>query len=89
MGVMTCHTSNCTNIMCNDYITEYGYMCTDCQDRLIKFLINKSLTETIYWDSRTQIMNLLLEFKEIPIPQETDLTEGFIIARLYDLQILN
>lgn len=31
MGVMSCHRNNCTNIMCDTYIDEVGYICTSCQ----------------------------------------------------------
>ena len=30
MGVMTCSRRSCTNVMCDTYIPDVGYICDDC-----------------------------------------------------------
>lgn len=30
MGVMACRRMGCTNIMCDAYSSDYGYLCHDC-----------------------------------------------------------
>jgi hypothetical protein len=30
MGVMPCYRNGCTNIMCNRYNKNYGYICDEC-----------------------------------------------------------
>lgn len=34
MGVMNCHRNGCTNIMCDRYSDEHGYICSDCFEEL-------------------------------------------------------
>ena len=41
MGVMTCRRSSCDNIMCNTYITDIGYICTECQSEFKEYLTHK------------------------------------------------
>lgn len=31
MGVMSCSRKNCTNIMCDTYISNIGYICDECK----------------------------------------------------------
>lgn len=34
MGVMECRRNGCTNILCDRYSKEYGYICNDCFNEL-------------------------------------------------------
>lgn len=43
MGVMACDRRGCSNIMCNHYSSEYGYICNDCLGELM----NKAGSVTI------------------------------------------
>lgn len=36
MGVMTCRRNGCDNIMCDRYSSEYGYICHECFDELVR-----------------------------------------------------
>ena len=38
MGVMECSRNNCTNIMCDTYIDDIGYLCRDCQNEFKDYL---------------------------------------------------
>jgi len=35
MGVLACSRSCCTNIMCDRYSCEYGYLCDECFEELV------------------------------------------------------
>lgn len=37
MGVMSCCRKNCDNIMCDNYITNIGYICNDCLSELYNY----------------------------------------------------
>jgi len=41
MGVMPCHRHGCTSILCDTYIPEIGYVCSECQREFKNFLITK------------------------------------------------
>jgi hypothetical protein len=34
MGVLYCDRNGCTNIMCDHYSHEYGYICNECLSEL-------------------------------------------------------
>ena len=36
MGVMACNREGCRNIMCDRYSHEYGYICDECYEELIR-----------------------------------------------------
>lgn len=36
MGIMTCNRNGCNNIMCDRHSHEFGYICNDCFDELVK-----------------------------------------------------
>ena len=36
MGVMTCNRRDCENIMCERHSCEYGYICDECFDELVR-----------------------------------------------------
>jgi len=40
MGVRACTRKDCTNIMCDRYSTDYGYICDDCFEELISSLVD-------------------------------------------------
>lgn len=39
MGVMRCSREGCENIMCDRHNSEYGYICNECFDEFINYLI--------------------------------------------------
>lgn len=36
MGVLACERNNCPNIMCDRLSPEFGYLCDDCFNELVK-----------------------------------------------------
>jgi len=36
MSVLTCMRGDCTNIMCDRFSYEYGYICEECFDELCR-----------------------------------------------------
>jgi len=36
MGVMECSRKGCENILCGMYSSEYGYICGECFEELVK-----------------------------------------------------
>lgn len=38
MGVMECDRTCCTNTMCTMYSTMFGYICSECYQKLVEFL---------------------------------------------------
>lgn len=34
MGVMACDRRDCENIMCDEYSTDFGYICYECKTEL-------------------------------------------------------
>ena len=43
MGVMSCARKGCTNIMCDIYIPEIGYICHECQQEFKTYLDDKMI----------------------------------------------
>lgn len=43
MGVLACDRRDCTNIMCDYYHHEYGYLCYECVSELQEYLDNGNL----------------------------------------------
>ncbi len=46
MGVMSCSRKGCTNIMCDTYISDIGYVCSDCQLDFKEYLKNEEIEAT-------------------------------------------
>lgn len=65
MGVMACSVSNCTEIMCDTYIEDFGYMCSDCKERFKDYILRQP--DNKYFDSSAYLVDKLKEFKEIPV----------------------
>ena len=36
MGVMECSRKGCTNIMCDKYSSDFGYICNDCYNEMVE-----------------------------------------------------
>ena len=36
MGIKICYRKSCENTMCDRYSKEYGYICDECFDELVK-----------------------------------------------------
>ncbi len=36
MSVLQCSRKNCENVMCDDYIPNIGYICSECLSELIQ-----------------------------------------------------
>jgi len=36
MGVMSCNRKGCNNIMCDRHSNNYGYICNECFDELVR-----------------------------------------------------
>ncbi len=41
MGVLACSRSGCSNIMCDIYIPEIGYICHECKKQFREYMLNK------------------------------------------------
>jgi hypothetical protein len=39
MGVMHCNRKGCVHIMCDRYSEKFGYLCSECFDELIEFVL--------------------------------------------------
>jgi hypothetical protein len=48
MGVKTCSRGDCSNIMCDTYISGAGYVCYDCQNEFIEYAKSKSIGLSYY-----------------------------------------
>lgn len=38
MGVMSCSREGCSNIMCDTYVNDIGYICYECQKEFKEYL---------------------------------------------------
>lgn len=45
MGVMNCSRVGCSNIMCDTYVDDVGYVCYECTSEFKKYLSFKNSTE--------------------------------------------
>lgn len=43
MGVLTCSVRSCSNIMCDTYIPEIGYICFECQEKFKEYMSRKGI----------------------------------------------
>ncbi len=39
MGVMSCSRKDCDNIMCDTYISDFGYICGECKGEFKEYLV--------------------------------------------------
>lgn len=62
MGVKSCSRKGCGEIMCDTYVPEVGYVCTDCQAEFKIFLATKPLPIL----NELDISRALEEFMKIP-----------------------
>lgn len=44
MSVLKCDKRGCTNIMCDTYIPNIGYICDDCKDEFETYMDDKPKT---------------------------------------------
>lgn len=51
MGVKTCSKPGCNNIMCDTYVPEVGYVCTECQDDFVRYVFRKHKYPHIHNDT--------------------------------------
>lgn len=42
MSVLECNRENCQNIMCDRYSSEFGYICNECFNELILWMLRYS-----------------------------------------------
>lgn len=59
MGVMPCTCNHCSNILCDTYIPDIGYICDDCKKSFKNWLKSQSV---LYMDSKQFIKSKLIEF---------------------------
>lgn len=45
MGVLACYRNGCTNIMCDRYSHEHGYICYDCFEELVDIGFTMSIED--------------------------------------------
>jgi len=57
MGVMACNRKDCTNIMCDRYSFDHGYLCDECLEELKKFVGCKQLSEDELEEQIIKFMN--------------------------------
>jgi len=43
MSVLACNRGNCDHVMCDRHSNEYGYICSDCFNDLIKLGIHTDI----------------------------------------------
>ena len=69
MGVMTCMRGDCEHIMCDRYSSQYGYLCDDCFDELVRigpgadieWYMDGSLVESFSIDASRAFFNEIFE----------------------------
>ncbi len=44
MGVRSCNRHACEHIMCDKYSETYGYICEDCHEELVDYLVRKGVS---------------------------------------------
>lgn len=74
---MSCSISDCDNIMCDTYVDEIGYMCSECKQRFVQWLPTQY---PLYLDSRDFIIDKLKEFKKIDVPSESNVRLDFTLV---------
>jgi hypothetical protein len=57
MGVMECRKHDCESILCDTYIDEIGYVCSDCQKEFKQYLtrLNHGIDEMSEQNFKTQL----------------------------------
>lgn len=60
MGVKACHRKGCSEIMCDTYINETGYICNDCQKEFKENLSSSNQNP----ETEGSILKLLKPFME-------------------------
>lgn len=72
MGVLSCFTTNYSNIMCNTYVygNGTGYVCKECQEKFIEWLYKKDIP--LYLDSDRFIIDQLAEFQKEGVTIQND-----------------
>lgn len=54
MGVLSCHRSNCENIMCDRLSDAYGYICYECFDELVKLGVKTDIKEFMQSEKKAE-----------------------------------
>jgi len=52
MGVLACNRNGCENIMCARYSYEYGYICDECFEELVKSGVDTNIAEFMYLEKQ-------------------------------------
>lgn len=63
MGVLNCSRSNCSNVMCDTYINDVGYVCSSCQEEFKNYLSDNNLNPL----TEGQISRELKLFMDTPV----------------------
>ena len=74
MGIMYCSKTDCENILCNYYSTEFGYICNDCLNELKKY--QKKHTEMTLTDIK-EWMNIPIDYENNKLKPLINLDEIF------------
>lgn len=70
MGVMSCARKDCDNVMCDDYLDNFGYICYECKEEFNLFAISKGKR----FATVEEFQELLEEFREVD--KQTSITEN-------------
>lgn len=60
MGVMGCSRKDCDSIMCDTYIDDFGYICSDCKTEFKDYLKKNGKESSL---TEGEIIGELLEFR--------------------------
>lgn len=61
MGVLRCSRGDCENAMCNRLSQTYGYICDECFEELVRFILQGNHDIQEFMDSPKQSKALLVE----------------------------
>ena len=76
MGVMSCSRKRCNNIMCDTYISEVGYICSECKEEFKNYLSNNGLSPKNSYDATKHLNDFMQTYKgEFNANEEFDLNE--------------
>jgi len=62
MGVLSCSRKYCTNIMCDIYVPQVGYICYECKREFINFA--ESYNQT--FNTTNDVVIALNQFLNVP-----------------------
>ena len=77
MGVMECYRKKCTQIMCDTYIDDIGYICHECQDEFKLYLQSRGIEPKNEREIKTHLEIFMKENKGMFDEKEISVDDFF------------